>query len=460
MSSAEDTAPRAPPQPEPSLSSILDANQYDQTIQWLKAAQLKAEEEGDIAQATLMAAAHQVCVVCHQLQDVATYHQQTYQQAITRKKELEYQLEQLWNLWQQSSETAGSLPPISSKAQINPVVSRILSDENNLTLWQRLQGFIKRWLRPASSIPESMIGLNDADNVTGTMPASPSLPTAKQSNNIVEVADKLATPEVEKVEDRTETAVPHLVIYCLGPFRAFQDDQPIDKWTGSKGKLIFKYMLANREQSIAKEILMDLFWPDADPDAARNNLNVAIYGLRQTLRNSYQDFSHLLFEDNFYLFNPELQIWTDFETFVEHAQVAQKLDQDGQLELAIQEYHAAETLYNGEFLAEDRYEEWLIPLRQYLQDIYLNVLDKLSSYYFKHEEYAACVTSCRQTLAVEPCRESTHRRLMRCYSRQNQHYLGIRQYHQCLEVLKNDLDVDPTPQTTHLYEQIRNHQPV
>ncbi len=96
-----------------------------------------------------------------------------------------------------------------------------------------------------------------------------------------------------------------------------------------------------------------------------------------------------------------------------------------------------------------------MPQRQLLQDNYLSVLDRLSRYYLDQEDYAACATVCRKMLAIDPCSEEAHRRLMRCYSRQGQHYLALRQYHLCVERLKEELDVPPMDETLALYMRIR-----
>jgi DNA-binding SARP family transcriptional activator len=49
---------------------------------------------------------------------------------------------------------------------------------------------------------------------------------------------------------------------------------------------------------------------------------------------------------------------------------------------------------------------------------------------------------------------------MRAYYHQNQHYLSLRQYHKCLESLKEELDVLPDSRTTQLYQSIRLHRPL
>ena len=200
---------------------------------------------------------------------------------------------------------------------------------------------------------------------------------------------------------------------------------------------------------------MELFWPGAHPDAARNNLNVAIYGLRQALREARPNFSHVLFQDDCYLLNPDLRVWVDSDAFAEHLKTAQKLERCGDLNSAIREYRAADALYQGQFLEEDRYEDWLIPQRQQLQDDYLRMLDRVSRYCLDRADYSASVTACTKMLAVDRCCEEAHRRLMRCYSRQGQPNLALRQYHLCVEALKEELDVLPTPTTREIYERIR-----
>ena len=95
-----------------------------------------------------------------------------------------------------------------------------------------------------------------------------------------------------------------LGVCCFGPFRAFRRDQPVQEWSSRKGKSIFKYLIAHRDRPISKEVLMDLIWPETPPEAARNNLNVAIYGLRQSLRQAGLSESTILYQDDCYLLNP------------------------------------------------------------------------------------------------------------------------------------------------------------
>jgi DNA-binding SARP family transcriptional activator len=253
---------------------------------------------------------------------------------------------------------------------------------------------------------------------------------------------------------------PSLLIYCFGLFRVYQDGQPVTEWPSSKGLAIFKYLITHHTHPVAKELLMALFWPDAAPEAARNNLNVAIYGLRRALRKDRPDRSHILFQQDSYLLDPALTIWVDVEAFANQCDLARRAEQAGDLQAAARAYHAAEALYSGEFLMEDRYEDWLLPQRRRLQDEYLAVLTWLSQTYFERADYEICIDLTAKVLTVDNCHEEAYRRLMRCYSRQGNPHLALRQYHLCVETLARELEVEPEPLTQTLYEQIRQRQAV
>jgi DNA-binding SARP family transcriptional activator len=258
-----------------------------------------------------------------------------------------------------------------------------------------------------------------------------------------------------EVETRQEPAPPSLVVYCLGPFRVYQDEQMITDWPSGKGRSIFKYMIANRGRPIPKDILMDLLWYGAEPEAARNNLNVAIYGLRQALKSVRSDFPHILFQNDHYLLNPAMTLWVDIMEFKEHYESGRNLEREGDAIGAMREYEMAEGLYQGDFLEEDLYEDWPMLQRESLRDSYLFILDRLSCHHFEERSYTTCIHLCQKILDKDDCREDAHRRLMRTFSRQGQRNLALRQYRACVETLANVLDVSPMEETIALYHCIR-----
>jgi DNA-binding SARP family transcriptional activator len=404
---------------------LLNAGQYEELAQFLDQAATASEPSGDVGLVQILAAAHRICLALGQCRAEVEWHQQALRQADHREDELRQQLHAILNLISSlESPHVSQSPAAYPSPEIDPTQPEHIQAEFRTRpgLWQQIQDLLGR---------------------------SPRLPTPDRAAS-EELPQRWAPPSPA----RDENAAPALTVYCLGPFRVYQDDQLISDWRSGKGKCIFKYMLAHLDRPISKEILMDLFWRDADPEAARNNLNVAMYGLRQAFRAGRPDFSHILFEDDHYLLNPAVSVWVDVEEFIQHYEAGRTLEKRGKWAEAVREYEVAEGLYLGDFLEEDLYEDWPIPRRQALRDSYLIILDRLSRHYLEEKRHTTCIYLCQKMLAEDDCREDAHRRLMRCYSRQGQRNLALRQYHVCEEILARVLDVSPMQETTTLYRQI------
>jgi hypothetical protein len=53
----------------------------------------------------------------------------------------------------------------------------------------------------------------------------------------------------------------------------------------------------------------------------------------------------------------------------------------------------------------------------------------------------------REAIALEPFRESSHQRLMRCEAALGNRAEAVRVYHRCREMLRDELGVEPSPET-------------
>jgi DNA-binding SARP family transcriptional activator len=140
---------------------------------------------------------------------------------------------------------------------------------------------------------------------------------------------------------------------------------------------------------------------------------------------------------------------------VKHCRNGESLEFRGEREAAIAEHRAAEAIYQSEFLAEDRYEDWVMEKRQTLQELYLAALYRLSEHYLQQQDYDGCARICKAMLLVDGCNEEAHRRLMRCYCRLGQTHLAVRQYHFCVEALARRVQLSPSVETVELLRKIR-----
>jgi DNA-binding SARP family transcriptional activator len=250
-----------------------------------------------------------------------------------------------------------------------------------------------------------------------------------------------------------------LAIQCLGPFCVRHGDRTLGPWPNRRAKAMFKYLVVHREHPVLKDVLIEVFWPDADASAARNNLNVAVHSLRRFLRDAHGEASHVVFRDGCYAIDPRLHLWVDAEEFQRLAAAGEEHDRGGRLPEAVRDLHAAEVLYQGGLFDDDPYEEWMLARRRELQDRYVGVLERLGELYKAADDERACVEMASKVLAVEPFREAAHRELMRCYARQGQQHLALRQFQDCARMLEA-LNIEPEAETIALSERIRRHEPV
>ena len=243
---------------------------------------------------------------------------------------------------------------------------------------------------------------------------------------------------------------PLLVVYFLGPFRVYFNDAPVENWTGNISKSIFKYMVLHRKRQIATEVLMDTFWPEAEPESARRNLYQAIYQVRQAFQPNDLDIPIILSSNGSYGINSGISIWLDYEEFIRQYENGRHMFNQGDQQAGTAAYEAADSLHDGDFLAEELYEDWTIQKRAHLRRTHLAILEELSHFYLERERWASCISHAQKLLGEDNCNEGAHRVLMRAYYRQGQRHLALKQYFHCREVLQEELDTEPMPETAKL----------
>ena len=244
---------------------------------------------------------------------------------------------------------------------------------------------------------------------------------------------------------------PRMTVFMLRSFHVQVDDVPIDGWVSHKAKAVLKLLLLDRSRPVLKDELIERLWPETEPEAGKNNLNVAVHHLRRTLARGNPDFPFVVVRNGSYRLDDRLMVWTDIEAFEQHMRRAGELERMHRPLEAMGEYASCVALHHHELLAEDRYDRWLVPLRQRFRDHFLDALDRLARHHLEARDHVACTSACAKLLALDPCNEAAHRTLMKCYAMLGQPNLVQLQYRSCVNVLSRELGVAPSIDTTALY---------
>ena len=121
-----------------------------------------------------------------------------------------------------------------------------------------------------------------------------------------------------------------------------------------------------------------------------------------------------------------------------------------------EDYQAVLSLYPGDLLPEDPYEEWTITKREALRGMYLGLLLGQAAAYELRQEYPAGIEALRKLLESDPCSEDAHAALMRLLAKSGQRRAALRQYETLKERLRKELDVEPSQSTFELYQAIHS----
>ena len=237
----------------------------------------------------------------------------------------------------------------------------------------------------------------------------------------------------------------------LGPLELSVGGVRVLRWSSLKARAVFQYLLIHQDRPIRREVLMELEWPNHSHNSARNNLNVALCSLRNTLDWRGLDVQTILHKEGCYLLNPALTYWIDRNEFLSMTRDAQRARQAGSTQRAINACSSAVQLYRGPLFEDDLEGEWYLSERRRLKELYLQALEYPAEAYCDNGQLLAAVELGQQAISADPCYEAAHRLLMRCYARQNQQQLVSRQYRLCAAALQDELYVSPSTETVQLF---------
>ncbi|MBI3660427.1 tetratricopeptide repeat protein [Candidatus Acetothermia bacterium] len=252
-----------------------------------------------------------------------------------------------------------------------------------------------------------------------------------------------------------------LRIQLFGNFQIWRDDEliPSEAWETKIAKSILKILLTEPGRVFSQDELLEYLWPDLDPKKASASLRVRLSELRHVLepdlkRKKGTPSSYILTRPTGYCFNTESEHSLDTQEFSEFADQGKAFEQAEKFEEAIKTYERAAELYQGNFLAEDHYADWALPYTEKWRQAFLSVLAQLADCHARLGQYQRAIARCRQVQRIEAHREEIYRQLMLYYYLSGNQNEALQTFEQCRKALADSLDVEPSPATQELYQQI------
>lgn len=244
-----------------------------------------------------------------------------------------------------------------------------------------------------------------------------------------------------------------LRIKLFGSLELERDGRPLARFASRKSGELFAYLALNRKAPHTREHLAGVFWGESSEERARHTLNTTLWRINRVLEPPeapISDRGYLRVTPQHISFNSASGVWLDVAEFETRCMLAEQADAPAQ---QYQLYSQAVALYRGDLLG-DCYEDWCIVERERLQGLYVRALARLMAYNSVHTEYDMAIDCARRILCCDPLREEVHRDLMRLHLDAGQPAAALRQYRQCEDLLRDELGVEPAPETRALLSPI------
>src|SRR2546421_3318597 len=262
----------------------------------------------------------------------------------------------------------------------------------------------------------------------------------------------------------------HLEVSTLGQFEIRRDHVPLSggSWNRRKVNDLFKLLLSAEQHRLHREQIQEILWPSSTNEQAANSFGKTLYLLRRALepdlvagKGSSSTYLHL--ERDTLMLTPA-RVLIDADIFESSAKPLQakmrsrspkERTNEADLDL-LNEFDHLLSLYKGDYLPEDVYEDWTLRRRDRLRRLYSWLLENAAELALANAQGQRACEYLQALLERNSADEQTHRQLMLVYARMGHRSDALNQYQLLRTALREELDAPPLPETTALFRSIQS----
>ncbi len=248
------------------------------------------------------------------------------------------------------------------------------------------------------------------------------------------------------IATRGESAYQTIQIHALGGFAVLRDGSVLSfaGKTQRKPMSLLKALLAFGGTEVSSQELINVLWPEAEGDAARNAFDVALHRLRKLMS---RDNAIILREGRLTL-NSRV-CWTDLREFERVAKLLETAvhDCDSCVEELVGRMLA---LYRGPFCSSDG-EAWMLGCRERFRTKFQRVACLAGSCLEHAGRLDEAAEIYQRAVELDPLAERFYRGLMICRRRSGHIAEALDVYRRCRNILSITLSVQPSEDTQAIY---------
>src|SRR5579871_62372 len=242
-------------------------------------------------------------------------------------------------------------------------------------------------------------------------------------------------------------------IQLLGGLSAHSPQRQITRFRTQKAASLLAFLAFRAAPGIPsqpRELLLDLLWPDAEPEVGRHNLSNALSFLRHLLEPPGVPPGTVILADRATVRLNPAAVTVDvveFERMLRKAETGRLSEAERRTLLlgAVEQYQGA--------LLPGYYEEWIAPEALRLEGLFVQAVVGLVPLLLRAEKPEVALTYAQRAVSADPLSEEATLCLMQAYFASGQSGQALRAYRQLERRLAEELDTQPSPELQRLAEQ-------
>jgi DNA-binding SARP family transcriptional activator len=241
----------------------------------------------------------------------------------------------------------------------------------------------------------------------------------------------------------------------LDGLRLERDGRRVERLGAQKAAALLAYLAHRPSRIYPRDELVELFWPDVELDAGRNNLSTALWTVRRVLESELGVApADVIRADRTSLRLEPDSVVTDVAEFEAALAAARRFGQQpGGREQREERLARAVALYRGEFLRGFT-EGWVYPEQARLRGLFVRAVSELADLLAERGEFHAAIECAGKALACDPLDQDACRRLMRLYARIAQPGIALELFRDLEKCLREGPEIEPSPDLKELAAKI------
>lgn len=251
---------------------------------------------------------------------------------------------------------------------------------------------------------------------------------------------------------------PSCTVRLFGGFEVRTPDGPVsDKaWVKRKSRLLFAMLASRPGKDVPREQLIEYLWPEMDEQRGLNNFYVAWSAMKHALSPEIGRDGRCPYVEHVRgvcrLVTDAVRCdLSDFEGLLV---VVRKARSAGDTDAELAALHDVADIYRGELLPGDVYDDWFAPLRERCRHDFEDAMLRAAEIFEGRDEPQEALGLLRRALAHDPWREDLYQAALRLQITAGQRSAAIETYMLCRTRLVEDLGIDPSSETTRLYQHV------